>query len=104
MSFKNSLIVMTSNVGSSAIARGGSHRIGFGLDTDEEDGGRYSSLKELVTDELKSFFRPELLNRLDEIVVFRSLEKSQVRRGGGTERSQNGLVLKIMEGWLNVKI
>lgn len=79
VSFKNTLIVMTSNVGSTAIARGGSNRIGFTLETDEPDGGKYTALKELVTDELKNYFRPELLNRIDEIVVFQSLEKSQVR-------------------------
>eukprot|EP00850_Spirogloea_muscicola_P004076 SM000017S02816 [mRNA] locus=s17:439366:444207:- [translate_table: standard] len=79
VSFKNALIVMTSNVGSAAIAKGGGQRIGFNLTVDEADGGRYSALKALVTDELKNFFRPELLNRLDEIVVFRSLEQAQVR-------------------------
>jgi len=77
VSFKNVLIVMTSNVGSSQIAKGGSNRIGFYY-SDEADGGKYSQLKELVMDELKGYFRPELLNRLDEVVVFRSLEKSQV--------------------------
>eukprot|EP00897_Mesotaenium_endlicherianum_P002931 jgi/Mesen1/2666/ME000167S01816 len=79
VSFKNTLIVMTSNIGSSQIARGGSNRIGFQLPTEDADGGRYAALKELVMDELKGYFRPELLNRLDEVVVFRSLEKSQVR-------------------------
>ncbi|CAM6088346.1 unnamed protein product [Calypogeia fissa] len=78
VSFKNTLIVMTSNVGSQQIARGGSNQIGFTF-SDEADGGKYSALKALVMDELKGFFRPELLNRLDEVVVFRSLEKSQVR-------------------------
>lgn len=77
VSFKNVLIVMTSNVGSTAIAKGGSSRIGFNL-SDEADGGKYSQLKTLVMDELKGYFRPELLNRLDEVVVFRALEKSQV--------------------------
>ncbi|KAL3681430.1 hypothetical protein R1sor_024386 [Riccia sorocarpa] len=78
VSFKNSLIIMTSNVGSQAIAKGGGNQIGFTF-SDEADGGRYSALKTMVMDELKGYFRPELLNRLDEVVVFRSLEKSQVR-------------------------
>ncbi|GJP46534.1 hypothetical protein CLOM_g5809 [Closterium sp. NIES-68] len=80
VSFKNTLIIMTSNVGSQAIARGGGNRVGFVLPgADEADGGRYAGLKALVTDELKAHFRPELLNRIDEVVVFRSLEKAQVR-------------------------
>ncbi|CAI7784151.1 unnamed protein product [Closterium sp. NIES-54] len=78
VSFKNTLIIMTSNVGSQAIARGGGNRVGFLLPgADEADGGRYAGLKALVMDELKSHFRPELLNRIDEVVVFRSLEKDQ---------------------------
>ncbi|GBG92963.1 hypothetical protein CBR_g57961 [Chara braunii] len=80
VSFKNTLIVLTSNVGSTAIAKGGSNTIGFTFEgADEKDGGRYSRLKSLVMDELKGYFRPELLNRLDEVVVFRPLERSQVR-------------------------
>ncbi|CAI5535496.1 unnamed protein product [Closterium sp. Naga37s-1] len=80
VSFKNTLIIMTSNVGSQAIARGGGNRVGFLLPgADEADGGRYGGLKALVMDELKSHFRPELLNRIDEVVVSRSLEKDQVR-------------------------
>lgn len=80
VSFKNVLIVMTSNIGSQQIAKGGSSKIGFiYYNSDEADGGKYSQLKELVMDELKGYFRPELLNRLDEVVVFRSLEKSQVQ-------------------------
>ncbi|KAG6551592.1 hypothetical protein Mapa_006669 [Marchantia paleacea] len=78
VSFKNTLIIMTSNVGSQAIAKGGGNQIGFTF-SDEADGGRYGALKAMVMDELKGYFRPELLNRLDEVVVFRSLEKSQVR-------------------------
>lgn len=77
VSFKNTLIVMTSNIGSTQIAKGGSNQIGFNF-SDDSDGGKYSALKTLVMDELKGYFRPELLNRMDEVVVFRSLEKSQV--------------------------
>eukprot|EP00249_Psilotum_nudum_P024238 c29129_g1_i1 orf=243-3248(+) len=78
VSFKNALLVLTSNIGSTLIAKGGSNRIGFIL-ADDADGGRFAALKSLVMDELKSYFRPELLNRLDEVVVFRSLEKLEVR-------------------------
>lgn len=76
MSFKNTLIVMTSNVGSTAISKG-RRNIGFLIAGDEESSS-YAAMKALVTDELKQFFRPELLNRIDEVVVFRPLEKEQV--------------------------
>ncbi|CAI5515839.1 unnamed protein product [Closterium sp. Naga37s-1] len=93
VSFKNALIVLTSNVGSQAIARGGTHRIGFltpgeyasadgnrGRDGGREgraDAGRYAAMKEVVMEELKAHFRPELMNRIDEVVVFRALEREQ---------------------------
>ena len=77
VSFKNTLLIMTSNIGSTAIAKGGSNRIGFTF-TDHSNEGKYAVLRSLVMEELKSYFRPELLNRLDDVVVFRSLEKSDV--------------------------
>ncbi|CAM8984294.1 unnamed protein product [Rhodiola kirilowii] len=75
--FKNTLLIMTSNVGSSVIEKGG-RRIGFDLDYDEKDSS-YSRIKSLVTEELKQYFRPEFLNRLDEMIVFRQLTKPEVK-------------------------
>ncbi|KAK9909406.1 hypothetical protein WJX75_001799 [Coccomyxa subellipsoidea] len=75
--FKNTLIIMTSNVGSSVIEKGGGG-LGFQLDTSEEDSS-YNRIKTLVNEELKQYFRPEFLNRLDEIIVFRQLSKSEVK-------------------------
>ncbi|XP_048598658.1 chaperone protein ClpD, chloroplastic-like [Brassica napus] len=68
---------MTSNVGSSAIAKGRHGSIGFILD-DDEDEASYAGMKAMVVEELKNYFRPELLNRIDEIVIFRQLEKAQM--------------------------
>ncbi|KAA3458188.1 chaperone protein ClpD, chloroplastic [Gossypium australe] len=76
VSFKNALVVMTSNVGSSAIAKGRRGSIGFLLENDESSS--YAGMKALVMEELKAYFRPELLNRIDEVVVFRALEKPQM--------------------------
>jgi len=76
VSFKNTLIVMTSNVGSTAISKG-RKSIGFMI-ADDGDSSSYAGMKALVTEELKAYFRPELLNRIDEIVIFRSLEKPQM--------------------------
>jgi len=67
---------MTSNVGSTSISSG-RRSIGFSTQKDREE-TTYAAMKSLVIEELKSFFRPELLNRLDEVVVFRPLEKTQV--------------------------
>ncbi|GAB2297291.1 ATP-dependent Clp protease ATP-binding subunit ClpA cd4b, chloroplastic [Dionaea muscipula] len=76
--FKNTLLIMTSNVGSSVIERGG-RRFGFNLDfNDEEEDGQYSRIKKLVMNELKRYFRPEFLNRLDEMIVFRQLSTDEL--------------------------
>ncbi|KAG2678410.1 hypothetical protein I3760_11G001200 [Carya illinoinensis] len=77
VNFKNTLLIMTSNVGSSVIEKGG-RRIGFDLDYDEKDSS-YNRIKSLVTEELKQYFRPEFLNRLDEMIVFRQLTKLEVK-------------------------
>ncbi|KAF6147611.1 hypothetical protein GIB67_031602 [Kingdonia uniflora] len=75
--FKNTLLIMTSNIGSSVIEKGG-RRIGFDLDFDQKDNS-YNRIKSLVTEELKQYFRPEFLNRLDEMIVFRQLTKVEVK-------------------------
>ena len=78
MDFKNTLIIMTSNVGSSVIEKGGGG-LGFQLNEDAE-ASSYNRIKTLVNEELKQYFRPEFLNRLDEIIVFRQLTKLEVKQ------------------------
>ncbi|CAO2038194.1 unnamed protein product [Urochloa humidicola] len=75
VSFKNTLIVMTSNVGSTSISKG---RQTIGFLKEDTESNSYVAMKFLVMEELKAFFRPELLNRIDEMVVFRPLEKTQM--------------------------
>ncbi|XP_022976284.1 chaperone protein ClpD, chloroplastic-like [Cucurbita maxima] len=77
VSFKNALIVMTSNIGSTSIIKGRHHSIGF-FTSEDESSSSYAGMKSLVIEELKGYFRPELLNRIDEIVVFQPLQKAQM--------------------------
>jgi ATP-dependent Clp protease ATP-binding subunit ClpC len=74
--FKNTLLIMTSNVGSKVIEKGGGG-LGFEL-SEDQSGSHYNRIKSLVNEELKQYFRPEFLNRLDEIIVFRQLTKDEV--------------------------
>ena len=76
--FKNTVVVMTSNVGAQAIV-GGNMRLGFSGQADSA-ASRYEEMKSRVLDQAKQVFRPELLNRVDAIVVFRPLEREQIRR------------------------
>lgn len=75
--FKNTLLIMTSNIGSKVIEKGGGS-LGFELGESQVE-SQYNKIKSLVNEELKQYFRPEFLNRLDEIIVFRQLTKNEVR-------------------------
>jgi ATP-dependent Clp protease ATP-binding subunit ClpC len=75
--FKNTLIIMTSNIGSKVIEKGGGG-LGFEFSENESD-AQYNRIRNLVNEELKQYFRPEFLNRLDEIIVFRQLTKDEVK-------------------------
>ncbi len=75
--FKNTLLIMTSNIGSKVIQKGGSG-LGFEL-SDDQAAAQYSRIVSIVNEELKQFFRPEFLNRLDEIIVFRQLQKTEIK-------------------------
>jgi ATP-dependent Clp protease ATP-binding subunit ClpC len=74
--FKNTLLILTSNIGSKVIEKGGSG-IGFEFSEDATE-TQYNRIRSLVNEELKNYFRPEFLNRLDEIIVFRQLNKLEV--------------------------
>ena len=71
--FKNTVIIMTTNLGTRDISKGVS--LGFNQSGDE---GTYDRMKTKVTEELKQHFRPEFLNRVDEIIVFPPLTKDQI--------------------------
>ncbi len=81
ISFKNAIIIMTSNAGSEYITEAGS--LGFSAKDRNEE--KRDMVKENVMDELKNQFRPEFLNRIDEIVVFNHLEMDEVKEIVGLE-------------------
>ena len=76
--FKNTLIIMTSNIGSKVIEKGGGG-LGFEFSGENAEESQYNRIKSLVNEELKQYFRPEFLNRLDEIIVFRQLSRDEVK-------------------------
>ncbi len=76
--FKNTLIIMTSNIGSKVIEKGGGG-LGFEFSGENAEENQYNRIRSLVNEELKQYFRPEFLNRLDEIIVFRQLSRDEVK-------------------------
>jgi ATP-dependent Clp protease ATP-binding subunit ClpC len=102
--FKNTLLIMTSNIGSKVIEKGGGG-LGFDFASENEADAQYTRIRSLVNEELKQYFRPEFLNRLDEIIVFRQLTKDEVKSIGdillkevyGRLQEQHGIILEVTE-------
>ncbi|MCI9427053.1 MAG: ATP-dependent Clp protease ATP-binding subunit [Eubacterium sp.] len=76
VNFKNTIIIMTSNAGAQAIIS--PKKLGFGVLEDEKQ--NYDRMKEGVMEEVKRIFKPEFLNRIDETIVFRSLDKNDMKK------------------------
>ncbi|HQK54064.1 MAG TPA: ATP-dependent Clp protease ATP-binding subunit [Sedimentibacter sp.] len=76
--FKNTVVIMTSNVGASTIKK--QKTLGFATNASDEEKDEYEKMKENVLNELKKTFRPEFLNRIDEIIVFHSLNKEHIKQ------------------------
>ena len=72
--FKNTVIIMTTNLGTRDISKS----LGLGFANSDDDQTNYERMKGKVSDELKSHFRPEFLNRIDDVIVFHQLTKDQI--------------------------
>ena len=77
--FRNAIVVMTSNIGAEMIKRQTS--LGFSLKMDEqsEEKQAYDEMRKKLMDSLKRVFRPEFINRLDSVIVFRALTKEDIQ-------------------------
>ena len=75
--FKNTIVIMTSNVGAGQISK--NTTLGFSME-DSETGVSYEDMKNRIMGELKKVFRPELLNRIDEVIVFQKLTKDEIKQ------------------------
>ncbi|MDD5630303.1 MAG: AAA family ATPase, partial [Elusimicrobia bacterium] len=91
VSFKNTVVIMTSNVGARLISRGKS--LGFMAPDEKQDERDYKKMKETVMEEVKRVFNPEFINRINEIIVFHSLNEDEMRQ-----------ILKLMLTRLRAKI
>lgn len=77
--FKNTVIIMTSNVGARLITEKQSS-LGFNSENENAEKSEKKDIKELVTGELRKVFRPEFLNRVDDIIVFNKLNKDEIKQ------------------------
>ena len=77
VNFKNTIIIMTSNVGASMITS--TQKLGFSVSQDSKK-DKYEKLKDTVMEEMKKSFRPEFLNRIDDIIVFAHLSQDEIRQ------------------------
>ncbi len=74
--FKNSVIIMTSNIGAELISN---NKTSMGFAGEKEDVLRQERLKQAVNDEVKKYFKPEFLNRVDELIIFQRLSKDEIK-------------------------
>jgi ATP-dependent Clp protease ATP-binding subunit ClpC len=74
--FRHAIVIMTSNIGASEIAR--NTPLGFAV-SDDETGVSYDDMKSRIMGELKKVFRPEFLNRIDDVIVFHKLTKDEIK-------------------------
>lgn len=77
VNFKNTVIIMTSNVGANMLAK--NSVLGFSTSAEDEKKSEYENMKQIISEALRDRFRPEFLNRVDETVVFKPLDKSEVK-------------------------
>ena len=77
--FRNAIVIMTSNVGAETIKQGPNLGFAFQRDQAVEEKEAYGDMRKTLTDELKRMFRPEFINRVDSIIVFRQLAKEDIR-------------------------
>ncbi|MGG6265902.1 ATP-dependent Clp protease ATP-binding subunit [Leptolyngbya sp. AN03gr2] len=103
VSFKNTVLIMTSNLGSKVIEKGGAG-LGFATETGSDESIQYNRIRTLVNDELKQYFRPEFLNRIDEIIVFRQLSRPEVVqiadlmiRDAAARIAEQGILLEVSD-------
>jgi ATP-dependent Clp protease ATP-binding subunit ClpC len=73
--FRNTIVIMTSNIGAATISKNQS----LGFTVGDETGLSYDDMKDRIMGELKKVFRPELLNRIDEVIVFHKLTKEEIK-------------------------
>ena len=78
VNFKNTIIIMTSNVGASTIKK--QKTLGFSMEGAKKAESEYEKMKENIMEELKRSFKPEFLNRIDDIIVFHSLEEKDLQQ------------------------
>jgi ATP-dependent Clp protease ATP-binding subunit ClpC len=95
--FKNTVIIMTSNVGTKNIKETG----GFGFGGDDS-ADKYKNLKNTVEDAMKELFNPEFLNRVDENIVFRNLEKEDIKQIIGIEL--NELIANVEQNKMEIEL
>lgn len=100
--FRNIVLIMTSNVGANLIEHAGP--IGFRSVTDDRSEDEYQGMKDRVMEELKRTFRPEFLNRVDEVIVFRALNREQIAaivelmlKAVGKQLAEKGMRLEVTQ-------
>ncbi|AYF92330.1 ATP-dependent Clp protease ATP-binding subunit [Apilactobacillus bombintestini] len=98
--FRNTVLIMTSNLGATALRD--KKTVGFGAEADQEEDQSYKLMKKTVEAQMKQFFRPEFLNRIDETIIFHELTQKQVQKI--VKLMANELLERVNKQGINVKM
>lgn len=79
VNFRNTILILTSNIGSRVIEKGGGS-LGFGFTSADTAEAAYNQIRARVNEEMRQYFRPEFINRLDEVIVFRPLSQGEIKQ------------------------
>lgn len=99
VNFKNTIIIMTSNVGANTIKKQKS--MGFSMNNEKAIESEYEKMKDNVMEELKRSFRPEFLNRIDDIIVFHQLEEKDLQQI--VSLMLNSVILRLKDKGINIE-
>ena len=99
-SFKNAIIIGTSNIGTQSIVEGKTKGIGFAVTDDPTRD--YSQVRAMVLNEVQKLFKPEFINRLDDLIVFHKLEPDQVRKIA--DLMLNNLAKRLQESHITLEV
>jgi len=99
-SFKNAIIIGTSNIGTQSITEGKTKGIGFAVTDDPSRD--YNQVRAMVLSEVQKLFKPEFINRLDDLIVFHKLEPNQVRQIA--DLMLNNLAKRLQESHITLEV
>ncbi|TPR45463.1 ATP-dependent Clp protease ATP-binding subunit [Apilactobacillus micheneri] len=98
--FRNTVLIMTSNLGATTLRD--KKTVGFGAESEDQEANQYKEMSATIKSQMRRFFKPEFLNRIDETIIFHELNKKQVQQI--VKLMANDLLVRVKEQGINIKV